>query len=369
MTIRRAFIYSVGVTCPAGHTFADTMAAYVNGDTCFVKDLGAVSSDGSPPTVARVYPLADVRDYSRRMQGLLRSAHDDCLSKISLLQTIKRFPLLLVLPPWMRGHPVAHGLSSLADKNPLDRVSSLRIFYGEHAESLYAIQLGCMDIEENRSGGIFVAAVDSHLHPSRLDRLAVQQQLLTRHTPYGFIPGEGAVVLFLCEHKLARFLRPLGRLQGVGWFNALKTPRTSSTPEAIRGRSLATAYQQALTCLPDTSTLGRLIVDLNGDRGRAEEFGFAISASGPRLAGFAGDPEAPATCLGDLGAATGLTMAALALGPQPVRRGRTEIEPARPTRPPLLRQVSFLSASSPTSGCCCAALLESPRTPMPDAVR
>lgn len=70
----------------------------------------------------------------------------------------------------------------------------------------------------------------------------------------------------------------------------------------------------------------RFIVDLNGDRVRAEEFGYAITTNAAEMAELADRAEIPSLQLGDLGAASGLVMAALALAPAPGSR-RENAEP------------------------------------------
>lgn len=89
------------------------------------------------------------------------------------------------------------------------------------------------------------------------------------------------------------------------------------------GRALASCYGMLLEggFSPD-----RFIVDLNGDRVRAEEFGYAITTNAAEMAELADRAEIPSLQLGDLGAASGLVMAALALAPAPGSR-RENAEP------------------------------------------
>lgn len=87
------------------------------------------------------------------------------------------------------------------------------------------------------------------------------------------------------------------------------------------GRALASCYGALLEggFSPD-----RFIVDLNGDRVRAEEFGYAITTNAAQMADLSEKAEIPSLQMGDLGAASGLVMAALALGPPPDRASKRQ---------------------------------------------
>lgn len=367
MNGRDPLLYAAGLTCPAGETFPDAVSAYASGDYFFAKERALIGADGLPMVLASVYPWGEPDTFAKRLHKLISSAHADCLTRITSLQTLKRFPMLLVLPQWMQGKPVMEQFAQCLRDAPLERVATIKVTFGGRADGLCALYQGCLEVAKQGAGGVFVAAVDSYLHQELLDRLAFRGMVLGKDTPYGFVPGEGATVLFVSHPQFAGPLQPIGRLTGIGWTSPQQDAESSAVAGAISGRELAASYREALGFLRDDVSLDRLVVDLNGDRRRAEEFGYAVSAAGSApLSALAADPEAPASYLGDLGAATGLVMAALALGPKPVRRRRSSEPTEEPEPLSQALQTSFLSISSMGSGLHAAALIEAPAFQIPE---
>ena len=238
-----------------------------------------------------VFPLAEERDYVERLRKLLACALADCVAQLTKRgQESADYAMLLLLPYWMEGGPVAEDFNTRLHQAPLPQVTSLSVSFGGQAESLQLVGRDGPEIVRRTGGIVLVAVVDSYIHSDMLDSLAYHGELLTRDNPYGMVPGEAAAVLAL---------------------------------GGLMGRALASCYGMLLEggFSPD-----RFIVDLNGDRVRAEEFGYAITTNAAEMAELADRAEIPSLQLGDLGAASGLVMAALALAPAPGSR-RENAEP------------------------------------------
>lgn len=324
--------------------FQAAATAYASGQRFIEKDNRLVMADGRPPTLASVFPLTEERDYAERLRKLLSAALTDCLTQLAERgQESRSYPMLLLLPYWMEGGPVADDFKARLQQSPLAQVDRLAILYGAQAESLRITGLYAPEQVIKTGQTVLVATVDSYIHTDLLDSLAYHGELLTRHNPYGMVPGEAAVVLALGLNDD----EPLGKIMRLTTMEEPESP--IDMERGLMGRALANCYQALLEggFSPD-----RFIVDLNGDRLRAEEFGYAIAVNAAKLAKLSDRAEVPALQLGDLGAASGLVMMALALQP-----------PAKSFQPntvPVQKQslYSLLSASS-RSGLRAAMILES----------
>lgn len=337
-------ILAAGLTCPAGKNFEMAIAAYSRGERFTEKDRNLVMADGRPPTLAPVYPLTEERDYVERLRKLLSCALEDCLAQLAQLgQESVDYGMLLLLPYWMEGGVVAEAFDAKLKQTPLAQVKTLSVSFGGQAESLQLVGRDGPEIVRRTGRVVLVAVVDSYIHSDLLDSLAYHSELLTRDNPYGMVPGEAAAVLALGPEDNRR----LGRIARL---SIMEEPESPVDPQrGLMGRALASCYRALLEggFFPE-----RFIVDLNGDRIRAEEFGYAITTNAAQMADLSEKAEIPALQLGDLGAASGLVMAALALGPPPGSR----VEKAEPGGEQLL--YSLLSASS-RDGLRAATIVES----------
>jgi hypothetical protein len=138
---------------------------------------------------------------------------------------------------------------------------------------------------------------------------------LTSENPYGSVPSEGACFLLLASEETIPEQAPIGQILSV--FRS-KELEDITRPRGIIGRGLAKAFRDAAGYAPPD----RLISDLNGERWRAEEFGFAVSAAGAPISDLASIVETPALYLGDCGVAAGPIFAALALVDSPEQKKR-----------------------------------------------
>lgn len=302
-------ILAAGVTCPAGKNFATVVEAYASGERFIEKDRNLVMADGHAPTLAPVYPLTQERDFAERLRKLLTSAHEDCLAQMAQHEEgVAHYAMFLLLPFWMEGGPIVDDFKAKLKNNPLPKVKSLALLFGGHAESLQLIGRDGPSAVREIGETVLVAVVDSLIHSNLLDSLAFHGELLTQDNPYGMIPGEGAAVFALGEENdLA-----IGRIARL---SMMEEPESIADPErGLMGRALANCYG---SLLEGGFTPDRFIIDLNGDRARAEEFGFAIASNAPQMTDLAERAEVPTLQLGDLGAASGFVMTALALAAAP----------------------------------------------------
>ncbi len=173
-----------------------------------------------------------------------------------------------------------------------------------HASVLASLLEALQLLQDGRIKVAVVGGVDSYHDPETLAWLRENRQWLGEDSRSAFAPGEGAAFVALMRAGEAR--RSDGTedpaLLGVG--TAWET-RLIKTDDACLGEGLTSAVRQAIAHLQS----GKEIVDdihcdINGERYRAEEWGFVALRLGAAFRD-ATVYKTPVQGCGDLGAATG----------------------------------------------------------------
>ncbi|KZC02304.1 hypothetical protein AU375_01493 [Methylobacterium radiotolerans] len=333
---------AIGLCCPIGTTFHDTISSYAQKARGFTKANQLVGSDGSAPTLACCFPFVPGQSYFERLYQLFGSALNDCLSQAPSLSTswTKTFELHVLLPAWMHKAETGDFIRDLLPPG-IERLTRLVTYYGEEAHSLVLINLAAQMVRSGEKDVIFIAGLDSYINPNILDHLDARGVMFTRDNAYGFIPGEGCGVILITSQKLCP--KPLGSIVGFGSGHEPVAPAADAAP--IRGRGLASALQGVAHAAGPREMPRRVLTDQNGERWRAEQYGFAVSSVGQMLGDAVLDPECHCLTLGHLGSATGTVMVGLALGRPPDEQEPTET------------LASILTIATNASGYSCALML------------
>jgi len=220
--------------------------------------------------------------------------------------------LWLALPEAARpGVPaqLAESVMASLPKGPLN-FGSYRYCHGGHAAAVDLIQ-GISQTKPSSTSFAVVLAVDSWLHPDSLHWLDTQGLLQGAgraanrkvwRSPYGRIPGEGAAAVLLSWNDSGWC-----PILGVG---TASEPILYTDSRPCTGQGLTQAAQQALKGLSSEQRACRVVVDLNGEPYRADQFGFTALRISSRLAeGW--KQQTPALVTGDVGCATALVHIAL----------------------------------------------------------
>ncbi|WP_054312731.1 beta-ketoacyl synthase N-terminal-like domain-containing protein [Mesorhizobium sp. 1M-11] len=216
---------------------------------------------------------------------------------------------------------------------------------GGHAGGLLAIHHACKTLRDGKATFCLAGGVDTYLEPETLEWLDENEQLHSEGNIYGFCPGEAAGFCLLTKLNTARSygLQPL--LEIVGTSTASEENRIK-TETVVLGEGLGAAFRFLFEDAP-INPVGRIICDMNGERYRGNEYGFAVIRNPGRFKDAA-DFETPADCWGDVGAASGPLFVCLV----------TEAEARNYQNAPL----SLIWASS-ENGSRAAVLLGGPRRP------
>lgn len=304
-------IAAVGARTPVGCNAAQSAAAVRADIANFNEHPSWVDHRGEPMALAAALAMPRSReDTAERLLHLLDAALADLES--NLPQSLGPLPMVVALPanrPEL--HPdSAHRIATALIARRTRRLDPVR------CESLTAGRAGGLaalirSVQLVAQGNplVIAAAADSWLHIETLEWLDYHGRLHSPAMPWGFTPGEaGGACLVADEQGLEQLGLPgLGVIEAVGT-GSEPHPLGSETP--CIGAGLTAALQATLDGIPEHG-IEAIYCDLNGERHRADEMGFALT----RISQSLRDPDAvftPATCWGDVGAAGGILFAALA---------------------------------------------------------
>lgn len=178
-----------------------------------------------------------------------------------------------------------------------------------HAGALVALEAASARLRAGEIDVALVGGLDATLDAARIAELNRLSKLRTDRAPGGAIPGEGSA--FLVVERLAD-----ARRRGARFAAAVESVARDTEPVPLDGTrpsradGAARAVARALGSAPSARRIEEIWCDLNGERGRALEWGFletrALAALG------AARRRTPAAFVGDLGSASGALLLALA---------------------------------------------------------
>jgi 3-oxoacyl-[acyl-carrier-protein] synthase-1 len=251
-----------------------------------------------------------------RMEVLARSALDEVAQALTANAPWEpaELPVLVGLPEVCPGFTEAQAQAlCIRLSSPAYGIRWLATpLPGGHAAALDALRQATEKVRRGEWPLCVVGGADSYLHAERLGALERSRQLLVDDGRAGFIPGEAAGFVALARADVAKRLK-LPSLAVVCGAHATNEPKRIKTETINLGEGLAAAIQGAMVGLrlPDEA-IDTVYCDLNGERFRSEEWGFAVL----RLPMSFRDPAAyvsPVSAWGDIGAASGALLAILAV--------------------------------------------------------
>lgn len=243
-----------------------------------------------------------------RFIALAQTALKEVCEPMEALQdSFPKLPLFLGLPelrPGFTSQDVQTIQSKLtrAVELPIE-VASVNVFSEGHAAGLLALITAKDQIEKGVIDACLVGGIESYFHPDTMEWLDENRQLASADARSAFVPGEGAGFCLLMNEQTCRRLRlaVLAQVSNIGVGRETKLIKTS---DVCLGEGLTETVRQAVSCLPPTTKINNIICDINGERYRGEEWGFACI----RLAQYFDDPTgyvSPSGNWGDMGAASG----------------------------------------------------------------
>ncbi len=315
------FIVSAGTASPVGLSLEET-AASTRARLARLREIewrdrrfepfivGTVPDDGLP----ELDPALTGLRLQYREARMLRLAHVALEEVLPCLEEYESpIPLLLGLPEHHTTKPLEPkafiGKLALQTHAKLDPTLSVAAPKGR-AAGLMAFKRACTMLENGEAEFVLVGGVDSLVDIYVLGTLDMQARIRTEVNSDGFSPGEGAAFLLLAGEKIsARLgLKPMARVLGCAVGHE---PGHVYAEEPYLGEGLAATFALLLAETPPPSPIGCIYCSFNGERYWGKEFGVARLRNS---AAFVPEHqmEHPAECFGDLGAAHGTMLAALA---------------------------------------------------------
>jgi 3-oxoacyl-[acyl-carrier-protein] synthase-1 len=249
-----------------------------------------------------------------RIARLAASALEELLAPLPAALVRAPTPLMIALPETRPGFGASE-LGSYRDaiaSLPAVRRLGLRVesVGSGHAGALLALGRAASRLLSGACRGCVVGGADSYFDGETIDWLEADQRLVGPDVRGGFIPGEGAAFLLLVTDETRREwnLPSLATLRAVG--SALETTLPTGELEPL-GRGLTNAITSATRglSLPDEA-VDAVYCDINGERGRTEDWGFALLRT--RTVFRDVSYETLADCWGDTGAASSALSCVLA---------------------------------------------------------
>jgi 3-oxoacyl-[acyl-carrier-protein] synthase-1 len=178
----------------------------------------------------------------------------------------------------------------------------VQVFPRGHAAGVLALEAAATHMMNGADEFGIVGGVESYFHPDTMNWLDGHRQLAGEDGRSSFVPGEGAGFMMLSAHR-AHLRYRLDALASVASFGTAFERNLIKTGELCLGEGLTTAVGNAVRGLGQGERVNDIVCDINGERYRAEEWGFVAL----RLAGHFDDAasyHSPAGSWGDMGAAS-----------------------------------------------------------------
>jgi 3-oxoacyl-[acyl-carrier-protein] synthase-1 len=312
-------VVAIGARTPVGLT-AETSAAAVRAGISRVREHPfIIDMGGNPRVMAFDSRLATTSLGWRRLASLAESALGQTLSHLdSQRRGDGPIPVLLALPesrPGFSDSDARQTASALTNATPSPELDlRFEILGRGHAGALQGLQAARERLVAGRCQLCVVGGVESYLESDTLDWLETEGRLKAKGIRNGFTPGEGAgfVILATRAGAAAYGLSALATLRGAGVTSEPCHINSGAEKGEVLGHGLSAAIEEAAAELRlPVDAVSDVYCDINGERYRAEEWGFATL----RMYQALGDSacQTPATCWGDVGAASGILGCILAM--------------------------------------------------------
>jgi 3-oxoacyl-[acyl-carrier-protein] synthase I len=311
-----AWITGYGAVTPLGGNTAQSCAALRAGlarfrptDRHLCRPADENDPDMEAPIVSAVDEIEPEAEGSERLLLLALPALGDALHSAGMRRSdLAAAVLFLVLPARSRPDPPpdpAVFARELFRRAALPGPESVTAVREGHSGFAAAAEAVLARFDGGARGPAIVLAVDSLLDRRLLRALDAEDRLKCTRSPEGFVPGEAAGAIVLRSPAAARDGREKASLLAVGRAQEAATVRSD---HACTGEGLSAAIRAAALSLGTPPSPPWVIVDHNGERYRALEWGYAVTRCHELFPALR-HTWYLADCLGDVGAATG-TLAA-----------------------------------------------------------
>ena len=301
-------VISTGTRTPLGLHSAATAAAVRARISSCAEHPYMIDQAGDPMPASIDAVLNADLPCRQRMLAMAQTALAEACQPLTGSSAIQSLPLLLGLPEPRPGFDKedAHWISQqLAWGKTLPvPISDHRAYMGGHGSVLFLLDQARREIAAGQYDACVIGGVESYFHPDTMEWLDRNRQLLNTASRAGFVPAEGAGFCLLMTPAAAQRagLNPIALILNTAheW-----EPNRIKTQDINLGQTLTAVVRTVVDTAPLSDVrIHGIYCDINGERYRGEEWGFACL----KLAHYFDDPtdyRSPAECWGDMGAASG----------------------------------------------------------------
>jgi 3-oxoacyl-[acyl-carrier-protein] synthase-1 len=307
-----AVVVAVGARTPVGYR-ADASAAAVRCGLSALRDHPfMVGARGEPIRGALDHGLDPARQGGIRLAVMARSALQEALESVRLDQDGGlKLDVLLALPEERPGLTAANAAWVARELTHGLTPAPAELSARGHAGALEALRQAVARITDGSVDLCAIVGVDSYFAPDTLDWLEAGRRLAGSTNRDGFFPGEAAGCVIVAS-RFALGALQLPRLARVSGAHAAMESRTIASDAEVLGHGLADAVLGATGALRlPAEAVDDVYGDINGERYRADEWGFALLRAGRALRAV--QCKIPASSWGDVGAASGALGCVLAV--------------------------------------------------------
>jgi 3-oxoacyl-[acyl-carrier-protein] synthase I len=312
--VSEVHVVAVGARTPLGLTAESSAAAVRARISRIVEHPFVVDLRGEPVRMALDARLDPGLFGAPRMLELALSALAEVARKLGAA-AMRVVDVVVGLPEARAGFSAREAqiiMAGLTSSSPLGSAARFTFSMAGHAGGLEALHIAAERVRAGAPDLCIVGGVDSYVDPDTLLELDANRRLAARTVRSGFPPGEGACFLALAGDAARRSwqLPSLGLV--AGGYSARET-RPAHADDVNVGEGLTEAIAGAAAELTRRGErVDDIYCDINGERHRTEEWGFALL----RTSELWRNPTAYRTAItewGDMGAASGPRLVNLAI--------------------------------------------------------
>ncbi len=305
MMIAPLDVVCTGARTPLGLRSAPAAAALRAGINRLGEHPFLIDRLGNPMAAALDATLDPKLPPNDRLVALAQHALAEIAESLPDLAPGSRVPLLLALPeirPGFAREDAAYVKARLAKTLGVRfELGEIGLYTSGHAGGAIALEDASAQLARGIHDLCVVGGVDSYFHPETMSWLDQHMQLAGEDGRSSFVPGEGVCFLLLASRRARESLglEPMGSIVSVGRGQERSLIKTK---DLCLGEGLIAAVAAALQGLGQGERVNSVICDVNGERYRAEEWGFVAL----KLGAYFEDPGylSPAGSWGDMGAAS-----------------------------------------------------------------
>ena len=305
-------VIGVGSATPVGQSAVASAAAVRSSVAGFAEHPYMLDARGEPFLVA----MASYVEEEPRVVELARMAAREATNVLrSAIRGGQSMSVIVGLPENRPGSRTTleselEACLGIALEDVTHSPSKVQFLAKGHASGLMAIESGCRQLRDGRATFVLAGGLESYLNADTLEWLDRTDCLHIPENGWGFIPGEAAGFSLLCSSETAAYhhIPVLGKVAAAA--TSIESNRIYTESICI-GQGLTAAVRGVLETLPQGAVIDSTICDQNGEAYGADECGFMLARTSEHFAD-ATDFLTPASCWGDVGAASGPLFVSLA---------------------------------------------------------